>query len=143
MRLYLRAMRLKPRALRIHHLLVVLPALALALSSLPAWAQQRRPRSKPGGPTETSNAERARRSLGVTLLAETADRARLFNDLFYRARVQALAADALWPHDARQARLIFRRAWEAAEASDRAEQEEATREAGASVKVTEARDEVL
>lgn len=81
------------------------------------------------------------------LLVETADKARLFDDLFYRARVQALAADALWPQDEQQARIIFRRAWDAAEASDKAEQEEAASEAGALPgavpKVTDARDEVL
>ena len=58
-----------------------------------------------------------------------------------------LAADALWPYDARQARTIFRRAWEAAAASDKAEQEETARETGALPgavpKVTDARDEVL
>ncbi|HYN86774.1 MAG TPA: hypothetical protein VER32_16100, partial [Pyrinomonadaceae bacterium] len=37
---------------------------------------------------------------------------------------QAYAADALWPHDEQTARAIFRRAWESAEASDRAELEE-------------------
>jgi hypothetical protein len=81
------------------------------------------------------------------LLVETADRARTFDDLFYRARIQALAADALWPHDRQQAQAIFRRAWEAAAASDKADREEAAREAGslpgATPMPTEARDEVL
>jgi hypothetical protein len=81
------------------------------------------------------------------LLVETADRARLFDALFYRARIQTLAADALWPHDERQARAIFRRAWEAATASDKAEQEEAARGSGllpaTNENVTDARDEVL
>ncbi|HWS99490.1 MAG TPA: hypothetical protein VN256_04390 [Pyrinomonadaceae bacterium] len=92
-------------------------------------------------------AERAKRAEAAALLVEAADKARSFDDLFYRARVQALAADALWPQDERQARAIFRRAWEAAEASDKAEQEEAASEAGALPgavpKVTDARDEVL
>jgi hypothetical protein len=83
----------------------------------------------------------------ITLLVETADKARSFDDLFYRARIQALAADAIWPHDSAQARTIFRRAWEAAAASDKADDEEAAREAGALPgavpKTTEARDEVL
>jgi hypothetical protein len=35
-----------------------------------------------------------------------------------------LAADALWPHDEQQARAIFRRAWEAATAADKAEHED-------------------
>ncbi|HYY56707.1 MAG TPA: hypothetical protein VE842_05200, partial [Pyrinomonadaceae bacterium] len=74
--------------------------------------------------------------------------ARTFDDLFYRARIQMLAADALWDSDKERARLIFRRAWEAAAASDKAEQEELARESGAvsgatGPFVTEARDEVL
>jgi len=81
------------------------------------------------------------------LLIETANKARLFDDLFYRARIQTLAADALWPHDERQARAIFRRAWEAAAASDKEDREDAAEEAGALpgavAPVTEARDEVL
>jgi hypothetical protein len=83
----------------------------------------------------------------INLLIETADSARTFDDLFYRARVQMLAADALWPYDSVQARAIFRRAWEAATASDKAEQEETARETGALPgavqKITDARDEVL
>ena len=66
--------------------------------------------------------------------------------MFYPA-VQMLAADALWTHDSGQARTIFRRAWEAATASDKADREETARETGAlpgaTPKITEARDEVL
>lgn len=58
-----------------------------------------------------------------------------------------LVADALWPHDERQARAIFRRAWEAATASDKAEKEEAARGTDlfppTNENVTDARDEVL
>lgn len=58
-----------------------------------------------------------------------------------------LAADALWPYDSVRARAIFRRAWEAAAASDKADWEEAARDAsalpGSTPKGTEARDEVL
>ncbi len=123
-----------------------LAALALALVLLPSLvlAQQRRGRTPVA---QGKTAERAKRAEAAALLVETADKARSFDDLFYRARVQALAADALWPHDERQARAIFRRAWEAAEASDKAEHEEAASEAGtlpgATPKVTDARDEVL
>ncbi|MBA2732553.1 MAG: hypothetical protein H0U54_06640, partial [Acidobacteria bacterium] len=103
---------------------------------------------KPTAAAQSKNAERARRALALTLLVETADKARVFDDLFYRARIQMLAADALWPHDERQARAIFRRAWEAAAASDKADMEEEAREAGVLPgavvqKTTEARDEVL
>jgi hypothetical protein len=124
--------------------LVASLAFALALASTPVLSQQRRGRTPVA---QSRNAERAKRAEAAALLVETADKARLFDDLFYRARVQALAADALWPQDERQAHVIFRRAWEAAEASDKAEQEEAAREAGALPgavpKMTDARDEVL
>ncbi|MBA3806352.1 MAG: hypothetical protein H0X14_11660 [Acidobacteria bacterium] len=82
--------------------------------------------------------KKARRAEAIALLRETAARARSFDDLFYRARIQALAADALWSYDEADARSIFRRAWEAATASDKAEQEEVV-----GTTITEARDEVL
>ncbi|HEY0379399.1 MAG TPA: hypothetical protein VGC87_20955 [Pyrinomonadaceae bacterium] len=136
-------MRLRLRTAFLLRLLASL-ALALALPSFPVLAQQRRGRAPAA---QSRNAERAKRAEAAALLVETADKARSLDDLFYRARVQALAADALWPEDERQARIIFRRAWEAAEASDKAEQEEAASEAGALPgavpKVTDARDEVL
>ncbi|MBV9959667.1 MAG: hypothetical protein JO360_14685, partial [Acidobacteria bacterium] len=86
-----------------------------------------------------------RRAKAVALLVETADAARAFKDLFYRTRLQMLAADALWPQDAPAARAIFRRAWDAATAYDKAEQEAEERETGvpSTLTLTEARDEVL
>lgn len=124
-------------------------SLALVLSSVasPLFAQQRgRARTPPA--TQSKDELSARRAKAISLLVETADRARVFDDLFYRARVQMLAADALWKADEERARLIFRRAWEAARASDRADREEAAREAGlpsdsADAIVTDARDEVM
>src|SRR5215213_1616698 len=123
-------MRKKPRrTLRLRNLV----SLALALALLPTLAfSQQRGRAKPSTPAaQSKNVERARRLQAINLLIETADSARTFDDLFYRARVQMLAADTLWPYDAAQARAIFRRAWEAATASDKAEQEETARETGA------------
>jgi hypothetical protein len=89
-----------------------------------------------------------RRAQAVELLSETANEARGLEDLFYRARVQALAGDALWPFDEARARQIFRRAWDAAEASDKAEQEELASLSGSGStppmsQFTEARREVL
>ena len=125
-------------------------SLALGLLLLPTVTpaqQQQRGRVSPAPVAQSKNAERARRAHALTLLIETADKARTFDDLFYRARIQALVADTLWPHDPVQARAIFRRAWEAAASSDKADDEEAAREAGslpgATPKTTEARDEVL
>src|SRR3954464_11310110 len=117
-------MRFRPRtACRFHFIALV--ALAFALLSTSAWAQrQQRGRAPRTSPAPNKNAERAKLTPSLTLLIETADKARLCDDLFYRARVQALAADALWPHDERQARNIFRRAWEAATAADKATPED-------------------
>lgn len=133
-----------------HSLRFFLPfTLVAILMTTPVCAQQRGGgggRSKQAAASK--NTERVRRAAeAVSLLIETADGARLFDDLFYRARIQALAADALWLQDERQARATFRRAWEAATASDLAEQEESARETGVLPSavgiVTDARDEVL
>lgn len=89
--------------------------------------------------------ELARRAKAVDLIVETAEAARTFKDLFYRARIQTLAADSLWQHDEVRARAIFRRAWEAATAYDKSEEEAEERESGlpSTIPITEARDEVL
>ena len=125
--------------------------LSLIFAATPALSQQRggsRGRARKPAPAQKSqNTESARQQEAVALLIETADKARLFDDLFYRARVLTIVADALWFYDQSRARGLFRRAWEAATASDLAEREEAAREASAlpsSIEViTEARDEVL
>jgi hypothetical protein len=58
--------------------------------------------------------------------------ARQFHDQTLRARSLARIADALWQVDAEQGRLLFRKAWEAAEVadqeSDRKVQEEISRQ---------------
>jgi hypothetical protein len=84
----------------------------------------------------------------IDLLNETAYAARTFDDLFYRARVQTLAADALWSSDAERARAIFRLAWDAATAADETEEEALAEELGtvsgfAGTFVGDSRDEVL
>jgi hypothetical protein len=126
--------------------------LICALAPASTFAQRK---SRGGAPRSAMPAARqpdekgaARRAQAINLLVETAERARTFDDLLYRARMQALAADALWAFDEARARQIFRRAWEAATASDRAEQRAEEEEAGVfsnsdGVAVTAARDEVL
>src|ERR1051325_3390941 len=121
----------------------------LALAPLDVSAQQPQPRgrrsssssraaqrgnSKPSA--DNKDAAVARRREAVNLLRETAERARTFNDLFYRPHIQLLAADALWKHDEQQARVIFRRAWEAAMVYDKAAQEELERRDGPDRKST-------
>jgi hypothetical protein len=125
--------------------------LLLIFAATPALAQQRgggRGRANKTIPAQKSQSiERTRQQEAISLLIEAADRARLFEDLFYRARILTNVADALWFYDQSRARGLFRRAWEAATASDMAEREEAARETGALPSsiavVTEARDEIL
>ncbi len=124
------------QSLRVWMRRIFFAALLLPIVLSPASAQKR-PTSK--------ELELARRLAAIELLTTTAENARTFKDLFYRPRVQALAADALWPHDETRARAIFRRAWDAATASDKSEQEAEEKETGVPsiLLITEARDEVL
>ncbi len=127
-------------------------ALFLSLSSSYAVAQQpdqkpaktkkasaAAPAEKPAAdaPGEADLLAEARRTTAISLVTSLADEARSFRDHTLRARVQARAADALWETEQERARLLFRRAWEAASAADdendrRLEEERArqTRERG-------------
>lgn len=68
--------------------------------------------------TEEERRERARRVAARSLLIALSTDARAFNDQTLRARSLARIADALWAVDAEQGRLLFRKAWEAAEGAD-------------------------
>jgi hypothetical protein len=59
-----------------------------------------------------------RRTSAMLLITALAEEARTFRNEALRARIQARAADVLWETDTERARTLFRRAWEAAEASD-------------------------
>src|SRR5215216_3520119 len=59
-----------------------------------------------------------RRARARSLLISLSSDARTFRDQTLRARSLARIADALWRVDAEQARLLFRKAWEAAEVAD-------------------------
>lgn len=61
---------------------------------------------------------RAQRAAARSLLIALSTDARSFNDQTLRARSLARIAHALWPVDAEQGRLLFRKAWEAAESAD-------------------------
>jgi hypothetical protein len=105
-------------------LLLLLPALARgqAAASNVAQPQAAKPRVKSGGRAGRDAVDplaEARRATAISLITSLADEARGFRDEALRARVQARAADALWETDAERARALFRRAWDAAEASDR------------------------
>lgn len=70
---------------------------------------------------ESAEAELAikeRRAKARSLLVALSSDARTFRDDTLRARSLARIADALWPVDTDQGRLLFRKAWEAAEVAD-------------------------
>ena len=59
-----------------------------------------------------------RRAKARSLLISLSSDARAFHDQLLRARSLARIADALWRVDTEQGRLLFRKAWEAAEVAD-------------------------
>src|SRR5215218_2383188 len=93
------------------------PAAVPAQTPAPA-AAQKKPAAKKTKTAADPMAE-VRRASAVSLVSTLADEARTFSEPALRARVQARAADALWDTDKEKARQLFRRAWEAAELSDR------------------------
>jgi hypothetical protein len=129
--------------------LILLALLSAFISTTQAQQRGRaRPQRTPPAAQSKETVERARRAQAVDLLNETAYAVRSLDDLFYRARIQMLAADALWPYDEQHARAIFRRAWEAATAADKAEEEAEMSESGLpsgtpETFVSDARDEIL
>ena len=101
-------------------------ALCLLVLVISAQAQQQTD-TKPAPPAKTAKsaasteeelALRERRSKARALLVSLSSDARTFHDETLRARSLARIADALWTVDAEQARLLFRKAWEAAEVAD-------------------------
>lgn len=67
---------------------------------------------------EEELAQRERRAKARALLVALSSDARTFRDETLRARSLARIADALWQVDAEQGRLLFRKAWDAAEVAD-------------------------
>lgn len=76
------------------------------------------PPAKSAAMTEEELKARERRARARSLLVSLSTDARQFNDQTLRARALARIADALWQVDAEQGRLLFRKAWEAAEVAD-------------------------
>ncbi|MFN2408070.1 MAG: hypothetical protein ABR594_18650 [Pyrinomonadaceae bacterium] len=85
-----------------------------AKPSTPAKASE----PKTAGLTTEEQKARTRRAQARSLLVALSTDARGFQDQTLRARSLARIADALWQVDAEQARLLFRKAWEAAEGAD-------------------------
>jgi hypothetical protein len=94
-------------------------ALFLCSSVLPTFAQ-----TAPAKPAKSVAAAdeaeqiKLRRAQARSLLISLSTDARTFRDQSLRARSLARIADALWQVDAEQGRLMFRKAWEAAEVAD-------------------------
>jgi hypothetical protein len=66
----------------------------------------------------TEALEAQRRTFAASIIMSLADEARSYKDPALRARVLARSGDALWEVDPDGARILFRRAWEAAEKAD-------------------------
>jgi hypothetical protein len=62
--------------------------------------------------------EAERRTFAISSLTSLANEARSYDDLTLRTRVLARVADTVWEVDGATARLLFRKAWEAAEEVD-------------------------
>jgi hypothetical protein len=98
--------------------IVLFPALAIAQSTSPRKEAAGTSTTKSSAPSEPDPVVAERRQLAMSLLTSLAIEARSYRDETLRARVQARTADALWDQDRENARGLFRRAWEAAEAVD-------------------------
>src|SRR5215208_4782309 len=107
----------------------IIVVICLVLSGVVANAQTQTVDTKPAPPAKTAAAKSAlspeaerelkeRRAKARSLLVALSSDARTFRDETLRARSLARIADALWQVDAEQGRLLFRKAWEAAETSD-------------------------
>ena len=103
--------------------------LALCVLVVATAAHAQTPDTKPAAPAKTAAAKSAvsaeaelelkeRRAKARSLLVALSSDARTFRDETLRARSLARIADALWQVDAEQGRLLFRKAWEAAEVAD-------------------------
>ena len=98
--------------------------LCLLLSATLSHAQTKSAapaKTAPADTTASAEAELAlkeRRAKARSLLVSLSSDARAFQDQMLRARSLARIADALWRVDTEQGRLLFRKAWEAAEAAD-------------------------
>lgn len=109
-------------------LLRIAPVALFVLASLsPVLAQDADKRSaapaksaasKPAANLDAEQRLKARRAQARSLLIALSTDARAFHDQTLRARSLARIADALWQVDAEQGRLLFRKAWEAAEFAD-------------------------
>jgi hypothetical protein len=105
-------------------------ARVIALFCAVAWSASASAQT-PAGTASARNDERSaagapaplaegRRAIAISIITSLADEARDYKDETLRVRIQARAADALWEIDRERSVVLFRRAWEAAEAVDKA-----------------------
>lgn len=105
------------------HILITLSLVVLVNGANAQSPNTKEPSTKtaPAKPTTLINPDleiKERRARARSLLVSLSTDARTFRDQTLRARSLARIADALWQVDAEQARLLFRKAWEAAEVAD-------------------------
>ncbi len=101
--------------------LCLLLAATLTCAQTTETKQAAAAKAAPTNPAASANAERElkeRRAKARSLLVSLSTDARAFHDQMLRARSLARIADALWRVDAEQGRLLFRKAWDAAEVAD-------------------------
>ncbi|MEJ7578775.1 MAG: hypothetical protein WKF74_17400 [Pyrinomonadaceae bacterium] len=107
---------------RLKPLFAIATCIATTFASAPAQTQKPPARSSattaPPASSATNDAPDERRTTAIGLLTALGDEAKTFRDESLRARVQARVADALWEIDKERARMLFRRAWDAAAAVD-------------------------
>lgn len=105
-----------------HIHLTVWLLLAVAAASGQSSTTKQRPTTTPDDARKPSSAAdlqiNDQRAQAHSLLTSLASDARTFQDQTLRARSLARIADALWQVDKEQARLFFRKAWDAAEIAD-------------------------
>ena len=92
----------------------IIVVVCLMLSGVVAQTQKTKPAVSPEAELELKERRAKARALLVALSSD----ARTFHDETLRARSLARIADALWQVDTDQGRLLFRKAWEAAEVAD-------------------------
>lgn len=99
-------------------LLITVVVQAQTADTKPAPPAKTTPAVKPALSAEAELELKERRNKARALLVALSSDARTFRDETLRARSLARIADALWQVDAEQSRLLFRKAWDAAEVAD-------------------------
>lgn len=107
----------------VEFIVISLLCLSFPVPTTAQTAAEKKPQARPtekeiSKASEADSREAQRRTFAVSLVTSLAGEARSYHDLALRPRVLARAADTLWDADRDTARLLFRRAWEAAEEGD-------------------------